>query len=440
MLAIVCAAIVGIRSAHGELKLNLPADSDPPPTPPPAQAQLPGAPPPKDARIAAASPIATSEPVIEPEAASEEFVGDADLLGEEDCDRVWYVEADYLHWWLSGDSTPPLVTTSTVGTPRNQAGILGLPTTTVLYGGDQLNDEAHSGARIVFGRWLTECARLEGNWFELGETQSEFRAASPETPILARPFFNVVTGLQDAFLVAYPNIRNGSVAVDSTSRFMGAGISIIENWNPCCEMYGVQLGAECGLRYLRLEEGISISDAFTSVDPAGPVPVGTQFTTADQFDTTNDFFGFNLGMRGEWQHERWSLTCITNLGIGETIRTVKINGRSSTTTPAGLTTNFNGGLLALPTNIGDYRNTELGIVPQLQLKVGYNVTTNVRLIAGYDVMLWNSVARPGDQIDTNVNTTQTSGQPLVGEAAPVFTFRESVLWVQGASLGAEWRF
>jgi hypothetical protein len=354
--------------------------------------------------------------------------------------RIYYVEADYLHWWISGDSAPPLVTTSTPGTPRLQAGVLGQPNTSVLFGGDDLDDDAHPGVRIVLGRWITPYAKIEGEWFDLGTVDSDFSAASNDIPILARPFFNVTSGLQDAFLVAYPGIREGAISVDSSTRFMGAAISVVENWDGACSVRDGQLALAFGLRYLRLEEDLSINDSFTSIDPVGPVPVGTSFTTSDNFDASNDFFGFNVGARTHWQHNRWSLACLGNVAIGQTIRRVSIAGQSTRTIPPGGTTTFNGGLLALPTNIGEYRNTELGVVPQIQVKLGYNVTHNIRLLLAYDGLLWSSVARAGDQIDTNVNLSQASGQPLVGQAAPLFPFRESNLWVHGVSGGVEWRF
>ena len=371
--------------------------------------------------------------------------GDADwwdpaYAAEQSCQPAYYVRGEYLHWWLSGDDTPPLVTTSPQGTPRLQAGVLGQPGTTVLFGDDELSDEGRSGARIVLGRQLTSCTKIEAEWFDLGETGEDFTATSTGNPILARPFFNVVTVAQDAFLVAYPNVREGTIFATTTSRFMGGLNNIYKDWDPGINIDGAQLSMGWGLRFLRLEENLSIGDSLTSVDPAGPVPVGTQFATSDAFGTTNNFIGFNLGLRSQWQHERWNLSCSSNLGIGQTGSKVNISGRSSTTTPAGATTNFNGGLLALPTNIGNYERYELGFVPQIQLKLAYEITRNARIVVGYDSMLWTSVVRPGDQIDPSLNLSQASGQPLVGQASPTFSFQESLLWVQGVSIGGELRF
>jgi hypothetical protein len=70
----------------------------------------------------------------------------------------------------------------------------------------------------------------------------------------------------------------------------------------------------------------------------------------------------------------------------------------------------------------------------MELKLGYNLTPNFRVTVGYDLLYWSVVARPGEQISRSVNLTGTT------PAAPVFTFHESDLWVQGISIGGDLRF
>src|SRR5260370_41905692 len=55
-----------------------------------------------------------------------------------DAGQFW-VEMEYLAWSVKGDRLPPLVTTSPAGTPQAQAGILGPPSTTVLFGDSSVN-------------------------------------------------------------------------------------------------------------------------------------------------------------------------------------------------------------------------------------------------------------------------------------------------------------
>src|SRR5439155_9228152 len=119
--------------------------------------------------------------------------------------RIWF-SGEYLLWWSSGMGLPPLVTGAPPGTPLNipnpaggapipVAGILGQPTTTVLFGGGQSNNSVRSGARLRAGAWLDECNMLgvEGSFFFLGNQNQNFTSVALANNIVMRPFFNVAT-------------------------------------------------------------------------------------------------------------------------------------------------------------------------------------------------------------------------------------------------------
>ena len=59
--------------------------------------------------------------------------------------RLWF-RGEALLWWIRGGETPPLLTTSPGSTPLAQAGVLGQPGTTVLFGDQELNTGLHAGA------------------------------------------------------------------------------------------------------------------------------------------------------------------------------------------------------------------------------------------------------------------------------------------------------
>ena len=110
------------------------------------------------------------------------------------------------------------------------------------------------------------------------------------------------------------------------------------------------------------------------------------------------------------------------------------------TTASGATATSPGGLLAMPTNIGTFSHSAFTVVPQLELKLAYIFSPNLRFTVGYDVIYWSRVVRPGQQVDLFVNPSQASGHPLVGTIGPLFGFRETDLWIQGISTGFELRF
>ena len=358
------------------------------------------------------------------------------------CDTCWncpgpiYARGEYLLWWLKGDSAPALVTTSPQGTSRADAGVLGKSTTSVLFGDTQFNQNARSGGRVVLGWWVDQCCRLEGDFFILGQASENFNQTSTGNPILARPFFNLGTAAQDAVVVAYPNQVTGSINASETSSFLGAGVHATYNmlcWDNC--NYSCRVDALLGYRYLRLRDTLNINSNSMTLGTAAPVSLAV----SDSFATTNNFNGAELGMLAEAWHGCWYFTAIGRLGIGGTWENVTING-STTATANNQSTTSAGGLLAMPSNIGSFQHTGFTVVPALELKLGYDITCNCRLTVGYDVMYWSRVARPAEQIDTSVNTSQASGGTLTGVPGPLFSLRESDLWVQGLSVGGEIRY
>ena len=65
---------------------------------------------------------------------------------------------------------------------------------------------------------------------------------------------------------------------------------------------------------------------------------------------------------------------------------------------------------------------------------------------GYQFLYINNVARPGEQIDRVINTSQgpaftgDPSQTLVGPARPMYLGAQSDFWAQGARVGLEFRY
>src|SRR5262249_30303615 len=135
--------------------------------------------------------------------------------------------AEYLLWWTKGQSLPPLVTTSPIGTPDSIAGVLGKPTTSIIYGNSRVNDDARSGGRFTLGYWFNDnqSCGIAADFFILPERNTGFAAFSTGNPIIARPFFNTLTQTQDAELIAFPGLVQGGVSVTTSSEFLGAGVN-----------------------------------------------------------------------------------------------------------------------------------------------------------------------------------------------------------------------
>jgi hypothetical protein len=348
--------------------------------------------------------------------------------------RRAYVRAEYLFWTISGDPLPPLVTSSPVGTPAAQAGVLGQPGTTTLFGDQSVNTDGRSGARVAWGWWVNPKARFEVEWFGLGGQRAAFEQSSDGSTILARPFFNLSTGAQASSLIAYPGVAQGGIAVADTSYFNGAAAHLIRNvrFDRTADGGVRRIDGLIGFRYFGLYENLAVN-SFSS----GP---SASIATFDQFRTSDTFYGGSFGLMSSRYRGRWSLVTIGRLGVGDTSQHLHIAGSTTTTSPmTPPETNF-GGLLALPSNIGDHVRDFFSLVPQLELKLSFAITPNLRASVGYDALYWSHVIRPGQQINTTVNPTQTSGGPLVGLYGPLPAFHETDIFIQGLSSGLEFRY
>ncbi len=365
--------------------------------------------------------------------------------------RFW-ASAEYLLWNVKNPRIPALVTTSPPGTPQSAAGVL--PPASTLFPPDNgsLFEGLRSGARFTFGMWLCDdqCLGIESSSFFLGQRGTNFDLASTGTPILARPFTNVPTSLiaplpgQLSELVAYPGVVAGSVNVHTTSELYGTELNLRSNlWRNCCWRIDV-IG---GFRYVNLNESLDVRENLDELasmsNPGGPVMVH------DSFETTNNFYGGQVGLDMGFKRGRWSLDLIGKIALGDMNESVRIDG--STAFPSiGMAAP--GGFLALPSNMGTYDRNRLAFIPEGGLKLGFQATQHCRLFVGYSYMYLSDVVRPGDQIDTRVDLRQvpiasflTGGSPMPAMLMPPASYpsvlmKRSDFWAQGVNFGVEFKF
>ena len=104
-----------------------------------------------------------------------------------------------------------------------------------------------------------------------------------------------------------------------------------------------------------------------------------------------------------------------------------------------------GGIFALPTNIGRFSGDDFAVVPEVTVKLGWRLTGNLGVFAGYNFLYWSRVIRPGNQIDRAVNDTLIPTSNVFGAAEgdlsrPARLFNTSDFWAHGVSFGVELRF
>jgi hypothetical protein len=365
------------------------------------------------------------------------------LDGYDGCMPKFWVSGEYLSWKFRGAHIPPLVTIA----PAGAAGTLSSAGTAVVFGGTDHDSDWQSGFRLRAGTWLEDGTGFDVGGFWLSQAKQRFAFGSNGDPGVFRPFFNTSTNAEDAALVAFIDpvagpVVSGRVAVSNTTDLWGIDANYRMGWNTGL---GGRFDALCGIRYARLDEKLDITSNLTTLTAAGAAPAGTAITVTDSFKALNQFVGPQIGAVGEWQIGNMTFGLRGTFAAGATFQQVKINGSSGSVFPGGKTVSAPGGVLALPSNIGKHDETAFSILPEAGATIGYQVTNNLRVFAGYNVLSWTNVSRAGQQINRNVNGTfipdPTTGTATgVGAPNPLFRHHESSFWVHGCSLGAEWRW
>jgi hypothetical protein len=359
---------------------------------------------------------------------------------------VWG-SAEYLLWWVKNQPvSAPLVTT---GDPAT-LGVLGAPGTAVLFGGSDIDYHTFSGGRFTLGiGWGSNCDctwGVEGSGFFLEKRPSRSIATSSiiGVPVLARPFFDTQTG-ESALLISAPNVAHGSVEVASYSDLYSWDVDLVASGYRDGALRIDWLG---GFRYLNLSETLDVGQVSTLmgsgiVGPPGNVllPPGT-VTIFDHFGTRNEFYGAQIGARGEYNAGRLVVSALGKIALGSTHEVVNLSGFTSGT-GAALTP---GGLLVLSSNIGRRAHDEFAVVPEIGINVGYQICRGVQAFVGYTFLYWSDVARPGDQINRTINSTLIPASRTfnmanaMGPAEPSFSFQRTDFWAQGVNFGLAFRF
>jgi hypothetical protein len=351
----------------------------------------------------------------------------------------WWVTGDYIMGWVRSAGVPPLVTTSPPGTAQLSAGVLGA-NSTVVFGQENLGGDMRSGFRLGAGGWLdTEHTfGMEAGFFMLGDDTVGINLASPTgTPILARPFFNLLTGKQASDLIAFPGLFHGSVSATANSNeFYSANVDFQEVF---LSSNNYRFEGLLGYQFLRFNDALRVDTTSTAVG-GGVIAAGTTTVTADRFTAENSFHGADFGVRAELFSDRWSLEMLAKLAVGNVNRSIGIAGTTMVTAPGTAPVTSNGGILALGSNSGVFHSDDWVIVPEAGVTLGYALTNNIVFRVGYSFLYWTDAARASNQVSTNLNPNLFPPAISGGPTSPTFTLQKSDIFVQTLNLGVEFRF
>jgi hypothetical protein len=365
--------------------------------------------------------------------------------------RIW-ARVEYLLWWVRDDhAAVPLVTTGPAGASRS--GALGEPSTSVLVG-PNLDYRLNSGGKLWLGGWFDSNAVLgvEVTGFCLETHTTHEKAYSNRTtgaPVIARPFLNTLTGLSDAQIITTPadalgGRYFGGIGIFGDSRTWGGEANLLLNVICAAQSRWELVG---GFRYLGQKDQLRSDQSSTVLAPgtvgfAGqPAPVPDIVSLRDYLETTNNFYGGQLGIQGRMVTGPFTLDLGAKVGLGCTEEHLEALGRTLLTNPGGVTLYQAGGLF-VPATVSSMDRARVAFVSEVNLRLGYRITERWTASVGYTFLYWNDVIRPAGQINPAVDPRQLPTSLYFNPAASpaAFALHSTDFWAQGLTVGLEFRY
>ena len=346
--------------------------------------------------------------------------GVSTLSGNGGGSRFW-IEAGYQAGFVSNLPTPAILATR-----GGTFGVQGAAGVSNALGGGSADFNTLHGGRFSAGLWLdsNRAYGIEASAFFLSEGSTS--SSTGGGGVLARPFFDTSIQGQNVRILNLPGQVSGSITSSATSEFWGADLGPIVR---VIETEMITLDQLFYFRYLNLEESMVVSDTVSPVGGAvtfrgqairGP---GSAVSVRDSASTTNHFYGGGVGARLSITPGRFSASVTGKIAVGGTTESLVLDG-STTLSGAGANQSAAGGLLVPGASNGRYSQSKLTYVPEVGVKLGFQITQNFGVYVGYNFLYMSQVSRPGGNFATSVNPTQLPssqnfGVPFGPNPAPV---------------------
>lgn len=344
-------------------------------------------------------------------------------------DNAWG-SMEYMYWWAQNSPIGvPLVTEN--NNPK-LFGFINQPGTQIIFGAgsnqNSFNFGGMSAGRLTIGTWLDGAHQygVEAIGFDAPQAKTIFSASSinGNVPIVNVPFYSTTTG-EDVLVAGLPN----TVSISDTFQTYGFEINGLHNLQ---NQSSLPIYFMTGFRYLNINEGFVLNDAIINTAPFPNSVVNVN----DNFSTKNNFYAIQFGLGSKYSYSNFMLDVIAKIALGDNYQTLSIHGQTNVNNTNILQPI---GLFAEPSNIGKFTKNQFSILPEMQAKVAYKLTENIRPFFTYDCLYINNIIRPGNQIDRNINQSQNillgGTGVLSGPVSPALRFNNSGMWMQGVSVG-----
>jgi hypothetical protein len=401
--------------------------------------------------------------------------------------RVW-TSGDFLVWKLRNAPLPPLVAAVPVGVIQVQAtdtfvtstlatltinqtlppAPVSIQSTATVADGNKLNLGEQFGARFTAGVWLDadESVGLESTFFFINRRTAGFHSGTDNTN--AQSTIDLAATNNLFFLT--PSTTTTTITMGTTTRTTTTSTITLTPVNAFAasavsravtdvtgtgstEMWGAELNARCtapslgavsglvGFRYLDLHENLGVRDSLrlSSTDINSNFPTELNYNTADAIRTQNYFYGGQVGLDLDMYLGRLIADLRFKTALGVMHQTVNVLG--TTIEPDG--TVQAGGLLSSPFDTGNHSRNHIAFVPEINVKLGYQILPSLRAYVGYDFLYLSSVVQPGDQVgasSTSIQATVAGTNSQITVSPPAFRYKATDMTINGINFGAEFRY
>jgi hypothetical protein len=356
-------------------------------------------------------------------------------LAGSSCNETYYwLDAEALLWFGDNLNAPPLVNTAAAGIVP----LTGNQGVTQAFGGDNgIDTGLMPGYRFTFGTWLDSCRTVgvSGRVYGLFSGSSTFSQASTGGTSIGIPYIDYNSGLDAVYDIAYATggVTHWEGDVTASNSLSMVGAEALGNFLVAGDQ-SHRITLLGGYGFNRLDNDLSIESFRINRLTGDLIPDGTTFDVSDNFSTSNTFHGGILGLQSDFRRGRFTIGSLAKVGFGNMHQLVNIAGSSTIVDGnTGAVTNLNSGVLAQPSNSGIVERDRFAFMPELGVKMGYDIRRNLQFTVGYTFLFWSDVALAGDQVNTMVDLLQQTNNPSL-------QFKESGYWMQGIDLGVTYRF